>query len=546
LGVAAMVALVLIGGSTRAGSAGAGVQTVPGGAQLVGEAGEDLSIGIVLEQRRAVAFATDGKTIGVWLGGSVGNGSATLSDPAGNKLTLTLAPGSARGTLQLAGRASARVSASSAAGGAGLYASARRLVVQARTTEELTSWVRLRDGRVRGVKRLENPVGAPTVAPVPQTISGGLRITPERLLKRCASGGTGGSYPPGCRLPAEVGLPHPASGLRVIANPKGARVTAAELRAIATATRTRVRSRLQEEGFRFLSDADRQFADGWAANLRKNAKVLQAATSLRAALLSGDIESVSRRQGAFEDAVVQTGLTMPESVRRRAAALAGGTYGPLLTPPRPAGTPRTTIVLDRDDFAITDDRSSHGDFATFPTESKILHASPDPSSIVVVSRVSVGFTSDGEIHDTLVGRFDVPAGVQQVEVELAGRSQLNEDSETWCLPVLPQQLGVAVAGAMMYVDVERQTANGSTVVAGDGYLDTTSPYVGPNCAYAPVPDPVMLAPPWPRTIRFAPPAAGGSYHLNLSLHANATVIGLGSADAEAYLELNRATVRFRR
>ena len=94
------------------------------------------------------------------------------------------------------------------------------------------------------------------------------------------------------------------------------------------------------------------------------------------------------------------------------------------------------------------------------------------------------------------------------------------------------------------INAERINPDGSTVVA-DGFHDSTWPSLLPDCGL-PVPNPPMLTPNWPLFLRFAPPAQGGSYQLAIYVRADARTMGLASADALAYVELERATVRVRR
>ena len=324
VGVAGVVALVVMVGSARVDTAGADVQAVPGGAQLVGDAASaGLFVGIVAERRRAAAFVSDGKRVGLWLAGGVRNGDARLSDGAGNTLTLQLSSSSATGRLQLAGQSSTPVKATGAVGGAGLYARVRRLLAEGRVKQETIVWLRLRDGRLLGVRRLENPGGAPTIGPAPLTLTGATRITPEALLLRCkpatqaGPAGVPASYPLGCRLPAAVTPVAPTSTFRVIANPKGSRLSAEQLRAIAATARVRIGDQVEKAGLRFLTDADRLLSDGWAANLRKNAKVLQAAGTLRAALLSGKHRGRQPPPGRVRRHALPAG---PHHARQRAAS----------------------------------------------------------------------------------------------------------------------------------------------------------------------------------------------------------------------------------
>ena len=140
--------------------------------------------------------------------------------------------------------------------------------------------------------------------------------------------------------------------------------------------------------------------------------------------------------------------------------------------------------------------------------------------------------------------------MQQVEIELDARSLVNQVDDFLCsapFPVPSVALGSGFGWAFLLINVERITNSGATVVV-DGFADITQP--GPVlppvfCSGPPVPD-VPLLSVWPRFVRFAPPAGGGSYQLNLYTHAYASAIGIASADAEAYLELKHTTIRFRR
>ena len=84
--------VALLGASAVAFGRGDGtIRAVPGGGQLVGRAG-GLGVGVVTDQGRAVAFVTDGDQVGVWFGGPVRDGVASLRNSTGDRLTMDLPP----------------------------------------------------------------------------------------------------------------------------------------------------------------------------------------------------------------------------------------------------------------------------------------------------------------------------------------------------------------------------------------------------------------------------------------------------------------------
>lgn len=200
---------------------------------------------------------------------------------------------------------------------------------------------------------------------------------------------------------------------------------------------------------------------------------------------------------------------------------------------------------------MTEETSTHGDFTSFPNNGGaplyVLLPSADPASKQFLARASAGFNSEAEKSIHVTAAFTVPPDVQQVEIEVAGTYRIRTyESATICvwLPFpVPSGFGTALSGVM--VNAERINTDGTTVVA-DGFHDDAMPSLPiPQCGL-PVPDPPPLIPSWPLVLRFAPAAQGGNYQLVIYLRAHATTMGAASADALAVVQLEQATIRFRR
>lgn len=531
IGLAAVAAAALVPSVAQGADAGA--------ARLAGQAERSpVFVGVVSDGRSLVAYVCDGRRVSQWFRGAVVNGRASIRNPAGARLTIRFAKGGATGAVSLGSRGTVRFRLTPARGRAGLFRRADRRFRAGAPESRLTGWIRLNDGRVRGLAE-RTVAGRTLVLAAPEDLPpASARLAVSALLPACTLPAPRLIRPLAIRPPSaplcQLDLPAPApprSTTDVLAAAPQAGIgeqAAVQLEANGLAS--------IEEGLRQVGilpslppQLDSAFL-AYEAALRSNASVKAAGARLGDALRARDAAAAGDRLAELRAALTRASIRNPSTtgvrLRRGRSFPSAVVAGNRSLQPLPA-----RVVLRSPNFASVR-RVSKAD-GSFASGGASLGDRVD-----LFARAS---GQDATSHIIAATVFDVPANVAEVEIKTVGWS-IYGSADYSC------QLGWA--HGFWAVDAwasKQQTPGGGRppAVSEVGFQESN----GQPCLIPepPIPDPAPLDAEDPEiTLRFRPDAAGGRYQLNFQAYAGAGAGGLAYAWADASASFDRVEVTFER
>jgi hypothetical protein len=524
-------------------------------------------VGVVARGATVVAYVCDGRRVGRWHSGRRHAGRMVVRDARGRRLTLRLTAGRATGSLTVDGRRR-RFVARPARGRAGVFRRERRHDLGGVGTTVLSGWVRLNDGRVRGVAsrrplRVRRPRPDIEVYSLPQP-------TDEEIVRAA------GDPPLGSRLALADGPCLDGPGLRFRGGVYGA-IRSGPTCGLPVARpreRRRVSARVRERQAGLpLSDAD---LAALLRDLPRRAE-LERAELLQAAGLTGwpvsPSPSLRDRMGDRADA-----MAADKRLTDAAAALrdrrpdkpldlftayeqhaARYLFEGLDLVNRPEVEVRQTPVTGTTHF--THEQRLTGPWALFEfseTNGWDAVAAEDitgedapnclGTSFCVHSYAQAGFGSQAEFEQYAVLDIDIPAGASAVEIELDMTGLENKVAAQNCPGLLASaELQVARMVHAIGPDGAYHIFDDNALVGGYAISEVHrhSPLL--VCSVAP-----PIPPPPPTTIIRDvtlpipdPPAQGARFLLTVGTVARAEADVGGEAWASQTLYIDAVTVRSR-
>jgi hypothetical protein len=529
-------------------------------------------VGVVQRGNALTAYACDGARVARWYEGRRAGQRAVLRDPRGRRMVVRFSGRGATVALDLPGRRGARAELAPARGRAGLFR--RERVVPARAAAppgtRLEGWVRLNDGRVRGLAAVQGlrvrrprpglevllrsaPAGpvalaavvAPPIAARLSPAGGGpcavIARPPVggRALEPLRPGPTCGLPAPGLRI-GEI-----RRSARVLSVDADATVSAAALaRILGEAPLVRAREEASVVAAAGLPSfppalptlAERRGLDAFARALVADREVTEAASALR---LARTLEARSARAELYE----RLGRRVP-----------GRPLGPIDRPEiaiRETGGPGTlrsfTTQTLTSGAAVTEEVTLEGPDAEVRQNRFDLDIIPELASLGGFARV--GFHSFAEFSDRAHIEIVVPPGARAVEIQVDGGHFSNFHQQSGCLG------GVGGGMAWRAVALWARAADGTYHIADDAPVDG----IYFEFEALPVPPPPLplclsLTPPIPPppfivihdlpVLRIAdPPPGGGRFLVTVEAGGHARTIADAQAWTEHHVALSELVVR---
>ena len=537
-------------------------------------AGSPAFVGLVARGQDVTAYVCDGRGVGRWYAGRLAGTRAVLRDERGRRLVVHVAGRTASGVVDLPGRRAARFTARAARGRAGVFRRERAFpaVLGKPARQTVEGWVRLNDGRVRGLARTET-IGIRTPAARFEVL---FRPRPPQTTI-----GPPGSGPPGgARLialsPSDpcAPVPRPARGGRR-PRPFTAGPTCGLPAAGMTLGVRRDTSRLSSRpaGLRLSNAAvDRLLADLPRLRELEEARVLQA-TGLPRLPPSFPPPPAVRRLGALAEAMIRdreltaaaTRLRLARTVEERSARLAAyrGLGGRFVDPGvglvrrdeiglRQLGAVGTVSFTQEvtvpGSYLVFGDTRLEGPDAEVTESQHVLNFADTREKIGGLARA--GFFSRAEFDEYAVIGIDVPPGAREVEIDADPGTLVDFDTQLSCMA------GGGWAYTGVVVTVHAMNADGTFHVLDDppvdGYSDWRFDDAGIPLPFGicpifapPVPDPPPLNV-VSQPLRITdPPPGGGRFMVTVAAYASAYTVGDGKASADLELSLFDVKVRSR-
>jgi hypothetical protein len=517
--------------------------------------GTQTFVGVVQRGDVLTAYACDGRRLGRWFEGRSRRGEAVLRDARGRRLVLSFRGRDVRAILDLPSRRGARFVLAPARGRAGLF---RRERIVPRTGaspgELLEGWVRLNDGRVRGLgltQQLRVRIPRPGLEVLSLPESNSTAPTPvgrapvdarlrSAVVNPCAGRGAN------CALPTRgmrIGEVRRSDRVKSV-DPDATLTEAALARIVAEAPRVRDREEARVIAAAGLSafpptltrPANRKRFDAAARALVADKKVTDASRALRVA------RTVKERSAAAE--------LLGKLGRRRL----GGPIGEIERPEiaiRETGNPGTLRSFRsetlRSGAAITEEVILEGPDA----EVRDFRLAEVTADLAVLSGFArAGFHSSAEFSDRAHVEITVPPGARTVEISFDTINFTSID------PGRPGCLG-GFGGGMMWrsVGVWARNADGTYHIFDEESVDGTFVILEQTpVRLGPIPlAGCVLEPPIPVSglvvsglpgLRIAnPPSGGGRFLISVEAGGQAHTIADGNASTEHRISINAITVR---
>jgi hypothetical protein len=508
--------------------------------RLVGQAaGSQAFVGVVSDGATVLAYVCDGKRVSQWFDGRLARRGATrLRNASGAGLTLQLAAGGATGTVTLKGRSPLRFTLTSARakttkGPAGLFERTERLRPVGATESLRVGWIRLNDGRVKGLteRRVSSRVTLATAPASPPLVA----LVPLNLLPRCTFAVTDPAIPPALRPPpsqlCNFGLPPrttPAKSDRIVPAATGATLSASQAALISAEARAIVNERLRRLGVPSIgSDAQRtRFANTEAA-LRNQPALRTTTSALAAALRARDATRAATLLDNLRDAAGRGQLPrLPGSNTTLRLPF------PDLTPPPPAPAPEVTgLELRPRDFTFTLNEEED-------TESSAL------AQGIATDRLSIGAFNAGR-HSIAFSQatttFDVPVGVTRVRMRIV-QHHLRGFVDTQCF------VGASTADWTAGFWLAKRTAAGADGPRVLEFVDgdvSQSTCLLPSFPGPPTPPP-LIGVPFETTIAFTADPQIRSYRVTFFAGGFTSTAGAAQAFGDATQGFDKITITFQR
>ena len=501
--------------------------------RLVGQAtGSQAFIGVTSDGANVLVYVCDGKRISQWFSGSLRERGATvLRNTAGARVSLRMTGSRGTARVRLPGGRTLNVRLSAARGRAGLYRREETRFPVGKPQARLSGWVRLNDGRVKGLMQQVVPGATARLLP-PLKVPPRTALVDEALLPECKPQ----RVDPNdhrlrarpdvnlCRLEVTPRTPKNTS-VRSAPAPSGATIPAGEVSLISAELKRIVDSRLAKIGQSGppMKPSDRPALLRIEEAIRSSAAAQSARSALEAALDARDALKVRDRVEEIADQLPsQSASGSNRDVRQP--------FPDAFPPPPPASTVPAGLTLNPQDFAaVFTDNGDAGATATAVTSGRLS-----------VAGLSHG--RDAFAHTAASATLTVPPAVRRVSMRVVrlglsgvanttcffGAASGNWSAGLWMTKVLPS----GEHGPPLFEIIRGDTARSECLVPGFG---------------GGVPEPpTLFGVPTDARIAFTPDAAGGTYRINVFGSSFTNIAGVGTAYADGFSGLDQVEVAFER
>ncbi len=473
-----------------------------------------------------------------WFSGSLRErGSTVLRNAAGARLTLRVTGSRGTGRVRLGGGRTLRVRLSAARGAvkggpAGLFRREETRFGVGKPQERLSGWIRLNDGRVKGLMQVVSGAADRLVPPLkvpPRTA-----LVPDVLLPECKPTRIDPvdhklRPRPGVNLCRFAVTPRtaPRTSERSAPALSGAIIPAGELALISAELRRMIDTRLARIG---QSGPPMRPSDSPAlVRIEEAIRASSAAQSAR-----GGLEAALDARDALKvrDNVTEIGRRLPSQAASGSPRDVRQPFPDAFPPPPAASSVPAGLTLNPADFApFFSERQDDESGAT--------------ATAVTSSRLSVAgltYGRDALAYTGASATVSVPPAVRRVSMRIVrlgitgvanttcffGAASGNWSAGLWMTKVLPS----GEHGPPLVELIRGDTARSECLVPGFG-------------GGAPEP-PTLFGVPTDARITFTPDAAGGTYRINMFGSSFTNIAGVGTAYADGFSGLDRVEVAFER
>ncbi len=489
-------------------------------------------MGVTSDGATVLVYVCDGKKISQWLSGPLSErGSTVLRNEAGARLTLRITGSRGTARVRLPGGRTLSVRLSAARGKAGLYRREETRFGVGKPQSRLSGWVRLNNGRVKGLMQQVVPGATARLLPAlqapPQTALVTQDLLPECKPQRVDPNDHRLRARPDvnlCRLEVTPRTPTSPS-TRSAPALSGATIPAGEVSLISAELQRIIDTRLAKIGQSGppMKPSDRPALVRIEESIRASAAAQSARSGLEAALDARDALKVRDRVEEIADRLPsQSASGSRRDVRQP--------FPDAFPPPPPASTVPAGLTLNPQDFApVFNDNGDAGALATAVTSGRL-------------SVAGLTHGRNARAHTAASATLTVPAAVRRVSMRvvrlgmqgvanttcLFGAASGNWSSGLWMTKVLPS----GEHSAPLFELIRGDTHRSECLIAGFG-------------GGGPEPPPLFGVPTDAR-VAFTPDPAGGTYRINIFGSAFSNIAGLGTAYADGFAGLDRVEVAFER